>query len=331
MPDFRALVRAQVAPLHLSSEREETVVEEYTLNIEDVYGSLLQDGFSADAAWDELQRRIPSWPEWRQQLLAADPNSRAVVGALARSSTADGARIVGHAPRRASVFATVTLLPLAIRRDLTVAVRALARNRASVLAAMASVGIAVGVAGAAVGVATALYAWHPAVAAPDRLVFISRADASGNDDHQLTPDEFRELRQGARHVGVLGGVLGWRDSVRTIRAAEHTFTAVVAEAGGDFDELGLQPVIGRGFRADELRAPIGDTGFDARRAVVLRVLARALRGRSECAGRAPGRRWCRGDHCGRDAPRVHRPECRDVASRHRAARVQRGAPGLSSA
>ena len=225
-----------------------------------MYASLVYEGLSADAAWVELQRRIPSWPEWRQQLLAADPKSRAVVGALARSATTDPSRAGERASRFASVFATVTLLPLAIRRDLTVAMRALGRNRGSVLAAMASVGIAVGVAGAAASVAVALYAWTPAVGLPDRLVFVSRVDASRNDDHQLTLDEFQELRRNARHVGVLGGVLGWRDVVRTISARQHTSTAMVAEVGGDFDELGLQPVIGRGFRADELRPAVGDAG-----------------------------------------------------------------------
>ena len=73
MPDFRAWVRKEITVRNLSSRREEKIVSELASHLEDVYGSIVDEGFSADEAWKELRVRTPPVAELLDEVLSAEP------------------------------------------------------------------------------------------------------------------------------------------------------------------------------------------------------------------------------------------------------------------
>jgi putative ABC transport system permease protein len=58
MRDFRAFVRAQVAPLALDPRREQKIVEEWAAQLEDIYDALRGDGLSDEEAWRDIEQQV---------------------------------------------------------------------------------------------------------------------------------------------------------------------------------------------------------------------------------------------------------------------------------
>src|ERR1700752_687829 len=73
MPDYRAIVQREIAPLGLSTDKELKVVGELWQQIEEIHASRVENGLSDEAAAEETLRRIPPWPELRNDLLDAEP------------------------------------------------------------------------------------------------------------------------------------------------------------------------------------------------------------------------------------------------------------------
>ena len=81
MRNFRALVRAHVAPLTLAP-REQKIVEEWAAQLEDIYDALRADGLSDDEAWSDIHgrsvdpaERSAAWRRPRRRVAAADAAS----------------------------------------------------------------------------------------------------------------------------------------------------------------------------------------------------------------------------------------------------------------
>ena len=103
MRDFRVVVRQHVAPLALSPQREQKIVDEWAAQLEEIYDGLRADGRTDEEAWAELQRQISDWNALTDQLLDEEP-------ALLRMATA---------PRTSSVRATWGAAIKALRENLT--------------------------------------------------------------------------------------------------------------------------------------------------------------------------------------------------------------------
>jgi predicted permease len=58
MRDFDALVRRHVEPLRLPPHEEDKIVEEWAVQLEDVYDALQASGLSDDEAWSEVRRQL---------------------------------------------------------------------------------------------------------------------------------------------------------------------------------------------------------------------------------------------------------------------------------
>ncbi len=132
MPDFKEFVREAVESLHLSSDRQDKVIGELGDQIEEVYVSILEEGFSGDAAWRELQTRIPPLPELVQELLAVEP---VLTTGLRRQLRTQSAR----SNNRVGLF-----LESGLWVDLRAAFRQLAKNRMFVLVALITLSICLG-------------------------------------------------------------------------------------------------------------------------------------------------------------------------------------------
>jgi putative ABC transport system permease protein len=58
MRDFKDLVRCRVAPLALLPDREQKIVDEWSVQLEDLYDALRGEGLPDDEAWREVQRQV---------------------------------------------------------------------------------------------------------------------------------------------------------------------------------------------------------------------------------------------------------------------------------
>ena len=72
MPDFRAWVREEISVRNLPPHREEKIVDELASQLEDVYRSIVDEGYSADDAWNELLVRAPPVAELLDEILASE-------------------------------------------------------------------------------------------------------------------------------------------------------------------------------------------------------------------------------------------------------------------
>src|SRR5262245_60416419 len=73
MRDFKAYVRAKLAPAALPPEHERKIVDEIAAQLEEVFDTLLASGRSADEAWNDVQREIPDWAELRAEIADSAP------------------------------------------------------------------------------------------------------------------------------------------------------------------------------------------------------------------------------------------------------------------
>jgi hypothetical protein len=120
MRDFSILVRDRVAPLGLPPAREQKVIDEWAAQLEDTYDSLCARGASADEAWAELQRYVPSTQALGRELLGAE-------SVLLQAANADRATLVRRVAR--ALTAKRDALTTGLAGDLRSAVRSLARDR----------------------------------------------------------------------------------------------------------------------------------------------------------------------------------------------------------
>ena len=73
MRDFKGFVRQHLASLALPRARELKIVEELSAQIEESYDALIAEGLSDEEAWNEVQRHIPDWKTFGDELLETEP------------------------------------------------------------------------------------------------------------------------------------------------------------------------------------------------------------------------------------------------------------------
>lgn len=73
MPDFKAYVRARLAPSLLRADEENKIVDELAAELAERYQSLLDCGRSPGQAWAEVQREVPDWSGLLADLVDAAP------------------------------------------------------------------------------------------------------------------------------------------------------------------------------------------------------------------------------------------------------------------
>ncbi|HYN07309.1 MAG TPA: ABC transporter permease [Vicinamibacterales bacterium] len=121
MRDFKAFVRQHLASVALPREREFKIVEELGAQIEESYEALVAEGLSDEEAWNEVQRHIPDWKTFRDELLEAEP-------VIVRLAQPEYGPLAG-APKRALLSRIRAFFGLGLVRDLRSSVRLLIKNR----------------------------------------------------------------------------------------------------------------------------------------------------------------------------------------------------------
>ena len=121
MPDFKAFVRQHLASLALPGGRENKIVEELAAQIEESYDALIAQGVPEDDAWSEVQRDIPDWKSFCDELLDGEP-------VIVRLAQPDHGTLAGQM-KRGVISRLATLLSVDLVRDLRSSVRLLLKSR----------------------------------------------------------------------------------------------------------------------------------------------------------------------------------------------------------
>ncbi len=121
MRDFNAFVRRHLAALALPKAREIKIVEELSAQIEESYDALIAQGLSDEDAWREVQRHIPDWKTYSDELLEAEP-------VIVRLAQPDRGPLAGEMKR--DVLSRLgTLFGTGLVRDVRSSVRLLLKSR----------------------------------------------------------------------------------------------------------------------------------------------------------------------------------------------------------
>ena len=121
MRDFKGFVRQHLASLALPRARELKIVEELSAQIEESYDALIAEGLSDEEAWNEVQRHIPDWKTFGDELLETDP-------VLLRIAQPEYGPLAGER-KRALLARLTTIVGSGLVRDLRSSVRLLLKAR----------------------------------------------------------------------------------------------------------------------------------------------------------------------------------------------------------
>jgi putative ABC transport system permease protein len=121
MPDFKAFVRQHLTSLALPSARETKIVEELAAQIEESYDALIAHGVSENDAWREVQRHIPDWKSFGDELLDGEP-------VIVRLAQPNHAPLAGEM-KRGVMSRLGALVGTDLIRDLRSTVRLLLKSR----------------------------------------------------------------------------------------------------------------------------------------------------------------------------------------------------------
>src|SRR4051812_8275539 len=152
-----------------------------------------------------------------------------------------------------------------VGRDLRYAVRMLARTPGFALTAVLSLAVGIGANVASFSIADALLLRPPAIDRPDEVVAINGRSA-GNEFEGVSCPDLRDLRREARSFTDLVGYRLNRFGYAPTREAPAQMKFGMEVSQRFFDVLGVAPVVGRTFAADEVdaagRAPVALLGYD---------------------------------------------------------------------
>jgi len=221
MPDWRALVRARLGPLPVDPAREADIVDELAQHAAEHYADLIAGG----AAEADAMRTA----------LAPLSDPRRVAADIAR---ADRPRPAAPAPPAAGGSIAGAFL-----RDVTYAVRLLARAPGFAAVALVTLALGIGANAAIFSVVRAVILRPPPYRDPARLVAFlnSRSEAPGSITSSSMPDyeDWRKLSS----FEDLGLLSGWTFNIIGLELPERVFGARVT--GSLFQTLGTPPLLGR--------------------------------------------------------------------------------------
>jgi putative ABC transport system permease protein len=228
MPDWRAEVRARLAPLGLSAYREEEIVEEMAQHLEDRHADLRARGRREDEILHELRDELAREPlgaelrdSDRPPTLRPEP-----VGAPAAG------RMLGD-----------------LWRDLRYGARSLRRARGFTAVAVLTLALGVGATTAMFSVLDAVLLRPLPFPDPDRLVLLYQTnDASSEGLLSFSVSDFLALRGDGRVLGSVATFQTPADGFSYVAGdrAERVFGAVVS--ADFFTTLGVRPLLGRAFQ-----------------------------------------------------------------------------------
>ena len=230
MRDFREVVRQHVARARLAPPAELEVIDELSQHLEQRYADLIARG----AAPDDAEREALAELEADEDLVRTVRMRRdgysppAPLGVTSRGSAFSG-----------------------FGNDLRVAFRLLRRHRAFAVAAVLTLGIGIGATTAIFGMVDAvlLRAWP--FASPADLAIVWETDRASNTTHEPAswPD-IADFAERSRSVSAIAAFVSVPSTLR-VAGAEPVRLSGVGVTPNFLELLGVRPIIGPGFRAED--------------------------------------------------------------------------------
>ena len=152
-----------------------------------------------------------------------------------------------------------------LRTDAVIGFRQLRRERGFAVVAILTLALGVGATTAVFAVVDTVLLRPLPFAAPDQLVLIRRANATGSASVETTYPEYRDLRDGARSFTAVAAVPSAMQPAVWTDGTSNEPLAAVGATGNLFDVLGARPVLGRTLSPDDDRktaAPVIVLGYD---------------------------------------------------------------------
>jgi putative ABC transport system permease protein len=163
-PDYRAIVQREITALGLSTDRELKVVEELSQQIEEIHGSLVDNGLSDEAAAEETLRRLPPWTELRDDLLDAEP--------VLRMAHSERPPLPGKA-KRALVSGLLRAYGSGLFVELRMSARRLWKSRGFTATAVLTLAICLGANAAIFSIVEQVLLTPLSVPEPDRIMLMA--------------------------------------------------------------------------------------------------------------------------------------------------------------
>jgi putative ABC transport system permease protein len=236
MPNWNHIVREHLAALRLPPEREIEIVEEQALHLEATYEDALADGLPEA----EAEARALRSYDWR--LLECE---------LSRAER-PGAKLASQ-PSLKLIEPRGGMLMESFIQDLRFGARMLFKNPGFTLIAVVTLALGIGVNTAIFSVVSAVLLRPLPYSEPDKLVMLwERRIREGSDNNAVAPADFRDWR--ARNQVFTNIAAMFVTSVDLSEGNEPERVTAGQVSASFFEVLGVKPMLGRGFLAEEEQA-----------------------------------------------------------------------------
>ncbi|MGE0363794.1 MAG: ADOP family duplicated permease [Vicinamibacterales bacterium] len=236
---FAAYVRAHLPPLGLAPDREAEIVEELAQQMEQTFEAARDDGATPEAAERAAHQVVTDWDRLARELVAAE-RSRAE-----RAARHMAAPLLGEPEGRVS-----GALLRDAWQDARFGLRWLGRHRGFTAAALATLALTIGASSSIFALVNAVLLAPLPFPAPQRLLVVSEsAPAIGFPAIPFSPPDF--LDYAAAQQSFTDLAVYRRTSVELVGPSESERIPVAKVSPSLFAVLGVQPVLGRAFVAED--------------------------------------------------------------------------------
>lgn len=234
-PDWNTLLRARLAHLSLSAEREAEIIEEMSQHLEQRHEELQAQGLSEADALAQAMREIVAPDTLTQELASLRQSQRP------EPPPAAGAAASGSFWRD-------------LWQDLRLALKSWRRAPAFALIAVLTLGLGIGANSAIFALVDATLLKPLPLPEPDRLHMLWGRTAGNLRDTMSTPD-ITDLWARSQTLSALGGYVPEPGGM-VMSSADGQAMTVPRQwvTAGVFDALGLRPTLGRTFQPSDDRA-----------------------------------------------------------------------------
>jgi predicted permease len=228
--DWREYVRAHLPPLDVPAERETEIVDELAMQLEATYERERRRGATDDQAMAAADSEVPDWPALARTLTAIDPPRPAPP-------------VPGHPS---------TGLMNGLMGDVRFAIRTLRRTPAFTLVSILTLALGLGMTAAAFSVIDTVLIKPLRFGDPERLVLIhATVPPDRRDTTEIAYLDAVDLAAESQVFASISVVFPYAGTATALNPPERVSGYDVSSSF--FETIGVQPMLGRAFTADEGR------------------------------------------------------------------------------
>jgi putative ABC transport system permease protein len=242
MPDFRAYVRANLPPLGLGPEREAEIAEELSQQLEEHYERARTEGGSDEQAWERIRQQVPSWEKLAGEIRAVEKPAP---------------KLTTKPPVAQPVPNGKSRLVADFFDDVRFGLRLLVKSPGFSVPALLTLALAIGVNATLFGVVRKVLIEPLPFPDADRIVTLWEHNTNdGIERDDVPPANFLDWVERQQVFESIAASNPFSYDYLSDGEPEKFVSAMVTE--GFFDILGVPPLLGRTFVAQDHRPGRGD-------------------------------------------------------------------------